>query len=90
MVACSYDVYFTCQNAVRVHGLLVVSFTLAVFVTRWCEECSDMSCSHLALSNTVYHGGKVSSGGEGHVGGVRSAPVQRHVAAYLAAAADGA
>lgn len=51
-----------------------------------------MSHSHLAplLLYTAQHGGDTTSGWEGHVGGFRSAAVQRHIAADLAAAADGA
>lgn len=55
-----------------------------------------MSCSHLApqtrrsLNTSGHYGREISSGREGHVGGFRSTPVQRHIAAHLAAAADGA
>lgn len=55
-----------------------------------------MSCSHPAAQSRHSHstagqyGREMSSGREGHVGGFRSAAVQGHIAAHLAAAAAGA
>lgn len=92
--------YFTRQNALLVYGLTVDCLrSSCVWSKRWrdrVEKIIDMSYFHLAqqthhsLTNTWHYGREISSGRQGHVGGFRSTPVQRHIAAHLAAAAAGA